>query len=159
MNKIKNKFYILFIFFNCLVINAQSNNTCISQIYKTLNDKSLSFIEFSDQISTTKGKYLKENNKTNFILLEISKSINLKFKKFTYTNPSPPYVRDTLFLFRQKYCIDNLFYNKKTLKNEEPLRLNYASGYMFTLNFKKYVSLFFWDSNLPTTHLMIIKFL
>lgn len=131
---------------------SQSNNIAVENIYRKLG-KPVNFIELSDSTNIIEGKYIKGDHKTEFLLLEILKSVNLKFKTFTYNNPSPPYYRDSIFLFKKKYCIDNLLYEKKILKNELPLRLNYASGYKFVFNSRKYISLFFWDSEIPTTNL------
>ena len=153
MNKMKNKLSLIIVFFNFLVINSQSNNPNVINVYRELINKPLKFIEFPDSLNVIQGKYKKGNHKTDFTILEISRSINLKFKKFTYTNPDSTYLRDSLFLFEKKYCLDNLYYEKRILSNEEPLRLNYASGYQFIINSKKYFSLFFWDSTIPTTNL------
>lgn len=147
-----NKLLLIILFLNNIVLYPQSNNTSVEETYKKLFEKKLKYIQFSDSFALTKGSESKRKQKADFLLLDISKSLQLKFKKFTYNQPEPPfYFRDSIFLFNKKYCIDNLFYEKKVLKNEEPLRLNYASGYTFSLNSKNYVSLFFWDSNIPSS--------
>jgi hypothetical protein len=149
-----NRAIFLILFFSCMALYPQSNNTSVQNIYKGLSRNNLHYIEFLDSIKLIQGYQKNGMEKADFLELNIFESINLKFKKFTYSNPNPVfYFRDSIFLFDKKYCIDNLFYEKKVLKIEEPLRLNYASGYSFSLNSKKYISLFFWDSTLPTSNL------
>ena len=156
-----NKVLFISLFFIYIASYSQSNNISVERIYKELNDKSLHYIKFSDTINLIQGDQINKKKKLDFLLLDISIPHNLKFKKFTNNNPNTSfYFRDSIFLFDKKFCLDNLFYGKKTLKNEEPLRLNYASGYTFLLKSKKYISLFFWDSTLPTSnpHFFIILF-
>ncbi|MEN2401044.1 hypothetical protein GKZ90_0014755 [Flavobacterium sp. MC2016-06] len=115
--------------------------------------KEVKYVQFSDSVNSTQGQQKKAKHEVDFLLLDISNPIKLKFKKITYNNPNPLFFRDSIFLFNKKYCIDNLFYNKQKLRSEEPLRLNYASGYTFSFNSKKYISLYFWDSSIPTSNL------
>lgn len=148
----KSLFLILLL--NCISIYSQRNNISVEQVYKKLTHNQLTYIQFSDSFTLTEGSQKKGKQQADFLLLSISKTEQLKFKKFTYNNPTPPfYFRDSIFLYNKKYCIDNIFYGKKTLKKEEPLRLNYASGYNFSLNSRDYISLFFWDATIPTSNL------
>lgn len=147
----KAKFIILLL--NCIAGNSQSNSSSVEKLYENLAEKKLKYIQLSDSIDLLQGKQKKGQYESEFVLIGISKSQNLSFKKYSDYNPNSSfYFRDSIFLFDKKYCIDNLFYGKKTLKKQEALRLNYAGGYTFSLNSKDYISLFFWDSTLPTSN-------
>ena len=148
------KSFFLILFLNYISIYSQGNNISVEKIYKDLSEKKLKYTQFSESFSLTEGKQKKGKQEADFLLLYISKSTPLSFKKFSDYNPNPPfYFRDSIILYDKKYCIDNLFYEIKVLKTEEPLRLNYASGYTFSLNSKDYISLFFWDPTIPTSNL------
>ncbi|MFH6949766.1 hypothetical protein ACHRV6_14825 [Flavobacterium sp. FlaQc-51] len=148
-----NKIIFIGLFITSISMYSQSNNISIQKIYKKLSKKEIQYVQFEDSFNLTEGKQIKNKQEVDFLLLDICTSQQLKFKNFTYNNPNPPFFRDSLFLFKEKYCVDNLFYEKRLLKNEKPLRLNYASGYSFSLNSKNYISLFFWDSTIPTSNL------
>jgi hypothetical protein len=109
-----NKTFFLILLFSSLALYPQSNNTSVEKIYQEISKKSFHYIEFLDSIKLIQGYQEKGMEKADFLELNILESMNLKFKKFTYNNPNPPfYFRDSIFLFDKKYCIDNLFYEKK----------------------------------------------
>lgn len=148
-----NKVLFIILLLSCITGNSQSNNSSVEKIYKNLSEKKLKYIQFSDSLGLLQGKQKIGKYESEFVLVEISKFQNLGFKKYSDYNPNSSfYFRDSIFLFNKKYCIDNLFYEKKTLQKQEALRLNYTAGYTFSLNSKDYISLFFWDSTLPTSN-------
>ncbi|OXA82951.1 hypothetical protein, partial [Flavobacterium hercynium] len=109
-----NKLLFLIFSFSCLIIYPQSNNLSVQHVYKELSTKNLHYIEFLDSIKVINGSQKKGTEQVDFLELNISIPIKLKYKKFTYNNPNPPfYFRDSIFLFDKKYSIDQLFYNRK----------------------------------------------
>lgn len=138
----------------CICVNAQSNNTEVELLYRSLSEKPIEYETIADSLIVSSEAINKENAGTILDVINLPPPYDyIFFKRYNYLNPEQPYIfRDSLLIMNTAFGIDNLFNGNKFDALQEPLHLSYLCGYRFNICMKSYIALYFFDYTMPNSN-------